>query len=107
MTWYTAGAAVIVFMLVVNLGVFLLRARLTGQKASTINRTLPADELGVWLAMVAVWVAGFASPYLWPDTRWGQAMGQTWALPCLVAWSMLVAIVLLTAKRLERKRVRR
>ncbi len=107
MTGYTTGAAVIAFMLVVNLGVFLLRARSTGKKASTINRTPPAGELAVWLAMVAVWVTGFASSYLWPDSRWGQAMGQTWALPCLVAWSMLVAIVFMTAKRLARKRARR
>jgi hypothetical protein len=104
MTWYTIGAAIIGFMLAVNFGVFLLRAKLSPGKASPISRKMAPSELAIYLAMVAVWIVGFALPYLWPDTQWGQVMGQTWALPSLVAWSMLVGVVLSTAMRLARRR---
>jgi hypothetical protein len=104
MTWYAIGAAIIVFMLAVNFAVFLLRRGFRGQAAPALGRRLPADELSVYAAMVAVWVVGFALPYMRPDSLWGRALTQPWALACLVAWSMLVGVVLLTLVRVIRSR---
>ena len=104
MTWYGIGAAIIVFMLTVNFAVFLLRRGAPSRSDPVSSRRLLADELSVYAAMVIVWVVGFALPYVWPDSRWGQALTQPWALPSLVAWSMLVGIGLLLLTRVARAR---
>ena len=104
MTWYAMGAAVIVFMLTVNLAVFLLRRGAAGRSTSAISQQLAADEMSVYAAMVTVWVVGFALPCVWPGSQWGRAWAQPWALPCLVAWSMFVGVVLLSLTRVARAR---
>ena len=104
MTWYAIGAAIILFMLAVNLAVFLLRPGGQGRRASAVRRRLTADELGVYTAMVIVWVVGFALPYVSPDSRWGHALAEPWALPSLVAWSMLVGVVLRSLMLVARAR---
>jgi hypothetical protein len=103
-TWYAIGAAIIAFMLAVNGAVFLLTRAAPGRMAPTIRRRLPIDELSMYAAMVTVWVVAFALPYVWPDSQWGRALAQPWALPCFVAWSMFVGVVLLAITRVARAR---
>jgi hypothetical protein len=104
MPGYDIGAATLVFMLAVNFAVFLLRRGLRGRGAAMIRRQLPAGEIGAYAAAVAVWVVGFALPYVWPESPWARALAQPWAFPCLVAWSMLVGVVLLVLMRMMRAR---
>jgi hypothetical protein len=104
MTWYVIGAAIIVFMLIVNFAIFLLRRGAGGRMAPPINRRVSADELSVYAAMVTAWVVGYAFPYVWPDSQWGRALAKQWSLSCLVAWSIFVGIVLLVLMRVARAR---
>lgn len=104
MTWFAMGAAIIAFMLTVNFAVFLFRRGSQSRTASAFRRRLSTDELGVYAAMVTVWVVGFALLNVWPDSRWGHALAQPWALPRLWAWSVFVGIALFSLMLVVRAR---
>lgn len=111
MNWFTEGAEIIIALFTLNFAVFLTRAKFqlkdARQAVPTFRREMTSFEISVYLLMVLSWLVGVALPYISPGSTLGRALTQPWAVPSLVAWSMLFAFVAVSAQAVAKLLLRR